>query len=67
MLRPAHLLSTAVLAAVAIPLLETVPETDHMQSASKASQAAPTRLSVPASTISSGVQSMPTQVKRWVF
>ncbi len=67
MLRPAYLLSTAVLAAVAIPLLEAVRETDHMQAASEPSQVAPTKLSVPASTISSSAHSKPTHAKRWVF
>ena len=67
MLRPAYLLSTAVLAAVAIPLLQTMPAKDHMQAASKSYQATTPRLSVPASTISSNVQSRPVQAQRWVF
>jgi len=67
MLRPAYLLSTAVLAAAAIPLFETFPVTDPMQTLSKTSQATTPRLSVPASTISSNALSKPAQAQRWVF
>ncbi|AZZ45958.1 hypothetical protein C1896_14255 [Pseudomonadaceae bacterium SI-3] len=64
--RPAYLLSTALLAAVAIPLLETMP-TDLMKTASNPSQVTTPRLSVPASTISSSAQSKPAQAQRWIF
>jgi len=66
MLRPVYLLSTAVLAAVAIPLLGTVPERG-LQTAPKPSQVTTPRLSLPASTISSNTQSTPAQAQRWVF
>ena len=67
MLRPAYLLSTAVLAAAAIPLLETFPVTDHMQTLSKTSQVTTPMFSVPARTISSSAPSKPAQAQRWVF
>jgi len=65
--RPAYLLSTALLAAVAIPLLGTMPTTDLMKTASHPSQVTTPRLSVPASTISSSAQSKPAQAQRWIF
>ncbi len=65
--RPAYLLSTALFAAVAIPLLETMPTTDLMKTASPPSQVTTPRLSVPASTISSSAQSKPAQAQRWIF
>lgn len=67
MLRPAYLLSTAVLAAAAIPLLENIPVTGPIQTLSTTSQATTPRLSVPASTISSNALSKPAQTQRWVF
>ncbi|MAX91351.1 MAG: hypothetical protein CMK99_11510 [Pseudomonas sp.] len=67
MLRPAYLLSTAVLAAAAIPLLENFPDAEPMQTLSKTSQATTPRLSMPASTISSNALIKPAQAQRWVF
>jgi hypothetical protein len=65
--RPAYLLSTAVLAAVAIPLLETMPMRTLCRQHRTPSQVTTPRLSVPASTISSSAQSKPAQAQRWIF
>lgn len=67
MLRPAYLLSTALLAAVAIPLLETMPTTDPLKTVSNPSQVTTPGLSVPATTISSNAQGKPAQAQRWIF
>ncbi len=67
MLRPAHLLSTAVLAAFAIPLLDAMPKHEQPSASSKTFPVTVPALAVPARTISNTGASQPTQPQRWVF
>lgn len=71
MLRPAHLLSTAVLVAIAaIQLQDAAPAIDRTSAAAVPKQnytLTTHRLSAPAQTISSKEISKPVQSQRWVF
>lgn len=67
MLRPAHLLSTAILAAFAMPLLDAMPMFEQTSAISKPSPVTIHRTAVPARTISNTGPSQPVQTQRWVF
>jgi len=66
MLRPAHLFSTALLAAVAIPLLNDMQTGGHTTDLQPSHMTTP-RASVAPSTISISAPSKPVQPQRWVF
>jgi hypothetical protein len=67
MLHLAYLLSTAAIAAVAIPLLDAKSAAEHVSAASEPSQITIQMPAVQASTISSNAASRPTPAQRWVF
>lgn len=67
MLHPAYLFSTAAIAAIAIPLLDATPPSEHVSTASKPSQVIIQMPSVRPSTISGNSVSRPSQAQRWVF
>ena len=67
MLRPAHFLSTAVLAAFVIPLLDAMPKSERTSATSTPSPVTIHRTAVPAKTISNTISTQTVQTQRWVF
>lgn len=68
MLRPAHFLSTAVLAAFVIPLLDAMPKSSEQTSATSTSSPVTIhRMAIPAKTVSNTVPTQVVPTQRWVF
>lgn len=68
MLRPAHFLSTAVLAAFVIPLLDAMPKSSEQTSATSMPSPVTTyRMAAPAETVSNIVPTQIVPTQRWVF
>jgi hypothetical protein len=67
MLRPAHFLSTAVLAAFAIPLLDAMPKAEQKSATAALAPMSINRVAVPAKTISNTGPLQTAEPQRWVF
>lgn len=67
MLRPAHFLSTAVMAAFAMSLLDSAPRSEQTSVTAKPSPVAIHRTVMPANTISNPGPNQQVQPQRWVF